>query len=130
MPAKTKKDFQVENSGLKEELSDVKSKFATLSEKYENLLRKTTSENVLNRESLRCEKCDKTFENRREFKKHNKKHRSNKEIFYCDKCEKHFNEEWKMRAHKNSHNENKCNLCSKAYSRIIRMRLFFLHTLG
>jgi uncharacterized protein with PIN domain len=98
MPAKTKKDFQVENSGLKEELSDVKSKYATLSEKYENLLGKLTSENVLNHESLRCEKCDNTFANRREFKKHNSIHRSNKEIFHCDQCEKHFDEEWKMKA--------------------------------
>jgi hypothetical protein len=72
---------------------------------------------VVRNVSLRFDKCDKTFENRKDFKTHKSMHRSNKEIFYCDKCEKHFNEEWKMRAHRNGHNENenKCNLCSKAF---------------
>ena len=41
MAGKTKKELQVDISQLKTKLSDVESKYGTLSEKCENLLKKT-----------------------------------------------------------------------------------------
>ena len=61
MTGKTKKELQVENSELKSELSDVKSKYWTLSEKCENLLKKLNMEEAKGNKSFRCDKCDTNF---------------------------------------------------------------------
>ena len=48
------------------------------------------------------------------IKPHMKKHRSSKSI-KCEKCEKTFDEEWKMRAHLKNHREHVCETCDKSF---------------
>ena len=91
MTGKTKKDLEAENALLKEELSDVKNKFAELSEKYENLGTNRKPEKYADQNKcLRCEKCNRSFENLRDMKKHKNEHKVKNDTFDCDQCEKKF----------------------------------------
>ena len=113
MPGKTKKDLQTENSVLKEELLELRTK---LSERCE-CEKQSKKEQLQNNKSFKCYMCDVAFVSQEDFKKHKDDHKINKEMYHCDECEKVFNEEWKLNAHKKRHkNFNfKCNQCSKTF---------------
>ena len=116
MAGKTKKDLESDNALLKEELSNVKNKLAELSKKYENLQNKERATTFVERNiSLRCQKCDKSFESLTDLKDHKNEHRVNGDIFKCDQCDTEFNEECKLFAHVKSHKEYACEQCSKTF---------------
>ena len=70
MTGKTKKDLEAENALLKKELSDVKNELANLSEKYEKLeTNRKPEKNADQNQCLRCEKCNRIFENLTDMKK-------------------------------------------------------------
>ena len=113
MTGKTKKDLQAENTALKEEVSNLKIMYETLSEKYENLQTKSTLDTESRKNTFKCNKCDTNFETMREFKAHKNKHDVTNKMFECDKCERVFNEERKMIAHRKTYTKYQCEYCNK-----------------
>ena len=69
MPGKTKKDLQTENSALKEELLEVRTKLSKLSEKCECVQKQSKKEQLQKNKSFKCDMCDVTFESKTDFKK-------------------------------------------------------------
>ena len=110
MTGKTKKDLQAENSLLKEELADIKAKFAQLSEKYKIL------EQSGSNSPFKCYKCSEKFQCHEDLKYHLNNHKNNKETFKCVDCDSEFNEQWKMLAHKENHTKFKCDICEKIFN--------------
>ena len=111
---KNKKELQAENSGLKEELSDIKVKFAKLSEKYEVLQKQSNQNNRREEMSIKCDECDFVVGNISELRKHKNIHKGI-EKFCCCVCSQDFDEEWKMEAHKKKHKSFACDQCGKNF---------------
>ena len=65
MPGKTKKDLQTENSVLKEELLELRTK---LSEKCECLQKQSKKEQLQKNKSFKCHMCDVAFERQKDLK--------------------------------------------------------------
>ena len=115
MTRKTVKDLEVEIVQLKQKLENVISTFDTLQMKYETLEAKV-EECGKKRSMLKCKKCVKEFEIPGDLRLHIlNEHKSNKETFKCSKCGKTFNEEWKLNANAKSHNQHKCELCEQTF---------------
>ena len=110
MTGQTKKDLQAQNSLLKEELADIKAKFAQLSKKY-----KILEESEPN-SPFQCHKCSKKFQCHEDLKYHLNNHKDNKETFKCAECDSEFNEQWKMLAHKKNHTQFKCEMSEKIFN--------------
>ena len=88
MVDKTNKEFQEENSELKERLSMLATNFDKLSEEHKSL----QIELVIEKEK-KCKNCEKSVQKGNDLKKHNDDHRSSSRIFKCDKCNKEFDRE-------------------------------------
>ena len=115
MPGKTKRELEKENSVLKEELSELRSKMSYFPENCECVKNQSGKNQMQNKKSFKCNMCDVTFEKQVDFKKHKDNHKLNDEMYHCDDCGKVFNEEWKLNAHKKRHENFKCNQCSKTF---------------
>ena len=111
---KTKKEFQAENSLLKEELTKIKAAFSELNGKYENLQKQNSLEMTKN-QVFECEQCDDTFESLPDLKKHQHTHKAFKRTYKCDDCGRSFEEEWKMQAHRKKHKKFDCDKCGKLF---------------
>ena len=91
MTGKTKKELQIENDKLREEISNLKSSLE--------------GKKV-------CRKCEKkTFGNSSNMKEKETTHT----MLKCAYCEKEFNEEWKKQAHMQIHKKYPCNVCDKTF---------------
>ena len=126
MTGKTKKVLETENSALKNELNNLKLKseneinnlklkYETLSEEHNSLKSKCNQEKTTRNTNFKCNKCEKSFGNFRDFKKHKSEHELHNEVFKCCKCDKTFDEDWKMNAHVKSHTDYQCNQCDKSF---------------
>ena len=73
MTRKTIKDLDAEFTLVKEELSDLKTRFALLSEKYEILEKKYDESRMIRKTAFKCYNCDVSL---RDLKKHRKTHNS------------------------------------------------------
>ena len=102
---KTKKEFQAENSLLKEELTKIRAEFSELNGKYENLQKQNSLEMTKN-QVFKCEQCDDTFESLPDLKKHQHTHKAVKRTYKC---------EWKMQAHRKKHKKFDCDKCGKLF---------------
>ena len=85
MTAKTKKEFQAENSDLRKRLNMVTINFDKLSEDHTSLQTKV----ILEKEKRHaCKRCDKNLESVNDVRKH--RSRESIEVFKCDQCMKEF----------------------------------------
>ena len=111
MTGKTKKVLETENSALKNELNNLKLKsenefnnlklkYDTLSDEDKTLKSKCNQVKITRNTNFKCNKCEKSFGNFRDFKKHKSEHELNNEVFECRKCDKTCDEYWKMNAWK------------------------------
>ena len=100
---------------IKKELSDLKTNFASLSEKYEILEKKYDECRINTKTTFKCNNCDEVFVSLGDLKKHRKRHNSNQVMFQCDECERNFKEEWKLNAHIKSHEKYSCDHCDKRF---------------
>ena len=114
MTGKTKKELQVENNLLKEEIQELKLENEDLSKKCKKLETKC-NETVKKNSSFKCKICEENFENLKSLKKHQNIHKSQKGDFKCADCEKEFDEEWKINAHIKTHKNFKCDKCEKTF---------------
>ena len=111
---KSKKELQAENSALKEELSYIKVKFTTLSEKYDVLQKQSNQQNGKGVLNLKCDVCDLEFRNASELRKHENLHKGAVK-FSCSVCCQEFDEEWKMEVHAKKHTKLTCDQCGKQF---------------
>ena len=102
MTGKNKKELQKENSELKEELTDIKTKYDELLERIKSL-----------EKDLNCNKCDKSSANSSSVKKHQNEHIPL--IYECEQCRKEFDEEWKLGSHLKVCKMIKCDQCEKSF---------------
>jgi hypothetical protein len=80
MPGKTKKDLQTENSILKEELLELRTK---LSEKCECECEKQSKKEQLQKnKSFKCFMCNVAFVSQKDLKKHKDDHKTNNEMYH------------------------------------------------
>ena len=75
MTKKTIKDLNVEFTALKKELFDLKTNFASLSEKYEILEKKYDECRINTKTTFKCNNCDEVFVSLGDLKKHRKRHK-------------------------------------------------------
>ena len=105
MTGKPKKDLQVENCKLKEEVSDLKIKHETHQENFDIFQKKTES-------NYKCNKCERSEET---IHAHKETHGMSNEKLQCDVCGKVVDEEWKMSAHRKIHADFECSVCEKTF---------------
>ena len=84
MTGKPKKDLQVENCKLKEEVSDLKIKHETHQENFDIFQKKTES-------NQKCNKCERSEET---IHAHKETHGMSNEKWHCDVCGKVPCREW------------------------------------
>ena len=110
MTAKTKKEFQAENSDLRKRLNMVTINFDKLSEDHKSLQTKV----ILEKEKKHvCKRCDENLESVNDVRKH--RSRASIEVFKCDQCMKEFDQMWKMRAHEKKHKKYQCDKCERSF---------------
>ena len=126
---KTKKVLETENSSLKVEVNDWKTKYETLSNQYQSLKSKCDLEKAKKNTNLRCNNCKQSFQTLKDFKKHKEEHHSKQDVFNCSKCDKTFNEDWKLNAHMKLHKNYQCDQCSKnfKYKELLRKHVKITH---
>ena len=105
MTGKNKKDLQVENCKLKEEVSDLKIKHETLQENVDIFQKKTES-------NYKCNKCERSKET---IHAHKETHEMSNEKLQCDVYGKVVNKEWKISAHRKIHADYGCSVCEKTF---------------
>ena len=115
MTGKTKKVLETENSNLRNEVNNLKLKCDTLSEENKTLKSKCNQKKTTRNTNFTCIKCEQSFGNFRDFKKHKGEHELENEVFKCSKCDKFFDEDWKMNAHMKKHADYPCNQCDKSF---------------
>lgn len=96
MTAKTKKEFQAENSELREKLRILQAELISEKEKRNG-----------------CTDCDKKLDDGNFLKK--QKNRSSFGVYKCDQCNKEFDQGWKLSAHEKKHKRYQCDKCENCY---------------
>ena len=115
MTRKTVKDLDAEFTLLKEEQYDLKTKYDELETKYETLEKNYEECLSRKNTTFNCGKCNEVFESLVILNKHKKNHNKSNAKLRCDECERTFDEDWKLNAHMKTHKKYTCDQCDKAY---------------